>query len=170
MALWTSSSTYAIECITSSTVAEGSWGRTAQCDGIWAWDAVHREPVLVLPWVLALLGDNPMQSEFACHMGMRAKRFCRVCEVKGRDMADDDDHAGEGRSRDESEISEGSDEDIEASEGGDNEGLSGGEESGADGTRARKPGKGKKKMEGMSDMLTRVRNFLKVRSWLMNVV
>ncbi|KAI6028155.1 hypothetical protein EDC04DRAFT_2605807 [Pisolithus marmoratus] len=31
--------------------------------GIWAWDCIHKEKVLVLPSVLALLGDNPMQNE-----------------------------------------------------------------------------------------------------------
>ena len=45
------------------------------------------EPVLIVPWVLAMLGDNPMQSEFACHMGLRAKFFCRNCWVKGRDAS-----------------------------------------------------------------------------------
>jgi hypothetical protein len=44
--------------------------------------------VLVILWVLALLGDNPMQSEFACHAGLRAKFFCRVCWVKGKDVDD----------------------------------------------------------------------------------
>ncbi|KAI9436623.1 hypothetical protein H4582DRAFT_2078249 [Lactarius indigo] len=34
-------------------------------EGIWAWDCVHEAHVLVIPFVAALLGDNPMQSEFA---------------------------------------------------------------------------------------------------------
>ncbi|KAJ7126468.1 hypothetical protein C8R43DRAFT_897899 [Mycena crocata] len=51
--------------------------------GIWCWDAEHKELVLVIPFVLAMLGDNPMQSEFACHIGFRGKFFCRVCWVKG---------------------------------------------------------------------------------------
>lgn len=29
-----------------------------------------------------------MHSEFACHIGLRGKYFCRVCEVKGSDAAD----------------------------------------------------------------------------------
>ena len=44
--------------------------------------------VLVLPSILALLGDNPMQSEFACHAGLQAKFFCHSCWVKGKDSED----------------------------------------------------------------------------------
>ncbi|KAJ7707193.1 hypothetical protein B0H14DRAFT_2228663, partial [Mycena olivaceomarginata] len=51
--------------------------------GIWVWDIELNEPVLVIPEVLALLGDDPMQSEFACHIGLRGKLFCRACWVKG---------------------------------------------------------------------------------------
>lgn len=39
----------------------------------------------MIPSVVALLGDNPMQSEFACHVGSMGKYFCRVCRVKGTD-------------------------------------------------------------------------------------
>ncbi|KAJ7110547.1 hypothetical protein C8R44DRAFT_633975 [Mycena epipterygia] len=63
----------------------------AQDEGIWAWDMLEEEPVLVIPEVLALLGDNPMQSEFACHIGLRGKFFCRACWVKGTDAMDKDD-------------------------------------------------------------------------------
>ncbi|KAJ7886066.1 hypothetical protein B0H13DRAFT_2535282 [Mycena leptocephala] len=45
----------------------------AQKDGIWTWDVELNEPVLVIP------------SEFACHIGLRGKLFCRACWVKGTD-------------------------------------------------------------------------------------
>jgi hypothetical protein len=44
---------------------------------------VLNELVLVIPSVIAFLGDNPMQSEIACHVGMMGKFFCRTCRVKG---------------------------------------------------------------------------------------
>ncbi|KAJ3966306.1 hypothetical protein EV361DRAFT_809262 [Lentinula raphanica] len=60
-----------------------------QRDGIWAWDIEAQEMVLIIPAVLAMLGDNPMQSEFACHVGLAGKYFCRCCWVKGRDAEDE---------------------------------------------------------------------------------
>jgi len=51
--------------------------------GIWAWDCIFNEPILIIPFVLVLLGDNPMQSEFACHIGLRGWLFCRACWVEG---------------------------------------------------------------------------------------
>ncbi|KAL0058380.1 hypothetical protein AAF712_014941, partial [Marasmius tenuissimus] len=62
----------------------------AQAEGIEAWDCLYGEDILVIPWVLALLGDNPMQSEFACHIGLAGKLFCRVCKVKGKDSTSND--------------------------------------------------------------------------------
>nr|VWO97023.1 Uncharacterized protein [Ganoderma boninense] len=53
--------------------------------GIAVWDVQAKEHVLVVPWVLAFLGDNPMSSEFASHIGMQGKCFCRRCKVKGSD-------------------------------------------------------------------------------------
>ncbi|KAJ7177170.1 hypothetical protein C8R46DRAFT_989326 [Mycena filopes] len=65
--------------------------QACQKHGIWAWDAEYQELVLVIPSVLAMLGDNPMQSEFACHIGFRGKFFCRVCWVKGSPEAEGED-------------------------------------------------------------------------------
>lgn len=56
---------------------------------------VHIEEVLVIPAVLALLGDNPMQSELACHMGMAARLFCWVCWVSSGDAVCDEDDGEE---------------------------------------------------------------------------
>lgn len=58
---------------------------SCQENGIWAWDPKTNSLVLLIVCVLALLGDNPMQSEFACHIGLRGKFFCRTCWVKGKD-------------------------------------------------------------------------------------
>ncbi|KAJ3718173.1 hypothetical protein C8R42DRAFT_740112, partial [Lentinula raphanica] len=60
-----------------------------QADGYWAWDVEYQEMVLVFPSVLAMLGDNPMQSEFACHVGLTGKFFCRCCWAKGKDADDE---------------------------------------------------------------------------------
>ncbi len=61
--------------------------RAAWDTGIWAWDCVHEDHVLVIPFVAALLGDNPMQSELACHVGPGGKLLCRICDVKGKDVS-----------------------------------------------------------------------------------
>ena len=55
----------------------------SQETGIWAWDCVFNEPILIIPFVLALLGDNLMQSEFACHIGLWGRLFCHACWVEG---------------------------------------------------------------------------------------
>src|ERR1700683_855399 len=44
--------------------------RAGQKNGIWAWDAAAKEMVLAILVVLAMLGDNPMQSELTCHVGL----------------------------------------------------------------------------------------------------
>ncbi|KAJ7878455.1 hypothetical protein B0H13DRAFT_1631178 [Mycena leptocephala] len=57
---------------------------SAQKTGILAYDCEFDEIVLI-PWIIAMLGDNPMQSEFASHIGLTGKCFCRVCHVRGAD-------------------------------------------------------------------------------------
>ncbi|KAJ3804621.1 hypothetical protein F5876DRAFT_82864 [Lentinula aff. lateritia] len=60
-----------------------------QSEGIWAWDILCQAMVLVIPVVLAMLGDHPMQSEFACHVGLAGKFFSCCCFVKGWDAEDE---------------------------------------------------------------------------------
>lgn len=120
--------------------------REAQRDGFDAWDCTLNEEVLVFPSILAMLGDNPMQSEFACHRGLKAKFFCRRCMVKGRDAHD----------------GSGNDSDSES------DGLDGGSDrevgqSAATGT----PKKRKRRQqpnESIDVFLDRIQRFLKVRS------
>ena len=42
----------------------------------------------MIPSVLALLGDNPMQSELSCHVCMNGNLFCRICYVQGADKSE----------------------------------------------------------------------------------
>ncbi|KAF8504147.1 hypothetical protein JB92DRAFT_2738424, partial [Gautieria morchelliformis] len=70
--------------------------------GMWAYDAMHREAVLLFAVVFALLGDNPMQSEMACHISLKGKFFCCCCWVKGhdaREAEDDDEPPAEAQTR-----------------------------------------------------------------------
>ena len=60
--------------------------RKGQKDGVWAYDCELDEMVLLIPSVLAVLGDNPMQSELCSHIGLQGKYFCRVCKVCGKDV------------------------------------------------------------------------------------
>ncbi|KAK7015952.1 hypothetical protein R3P38DRAFT_3203654 [Favolaschia claudopus] len=123
----------------------------AQESGIWAWDMVEEEVVLVIPEVLALLGDNPMQSEFACHIGLRGKLFCRACWVKGTDAMDvegDVEHGG----RDPQGSDAGS---VRGSDASDAESDTG----------TAKKGKGRKIRETMADMVKRVKAFVQACSF-----
>ncbi|KAJ3884269.1 hypothetical protein GG344DRAFT_71472, partial [Lentinula edodes] len=52
-----------------------------QANGIWAWDSQLKDLVLVIPSVLALLGDNPMQRCL----------FCRICRASGKVNGDSEE-------------------------------------------------------------------------------
>ncbi len=133
--------------------------RAAQRDGIWAWDSTLQEAVLVIPWVLALLGDNPMQSEFACHMGMQAKLFCRNCWVKGRDAKQESEKPRSGGGQGDEE-SDGMSADGGSGEESDESGSDSSACSAETSEKARK--KTKNVAESMSNMLERVKSFVKV--------
>lgn len=110
--------------------------RYVEENGIWAYDVEHREMVLVTTAVLAMLGDNPMQSEFACHVGLRGKFFCRCCWAKGFDAAE-----------------------VEAEADDDDEDDSGGSERSSIGAGNQSR---KKHFETLSAMISRVTRFMKV--------
>ncbi|KAF8515939.1 hypothetical protein JB92DRAFT_3082782 [Gautieria morchelliformis] len=57
--------------------------------GVWAYDCVLQEMVLFFVPVHGMLGDNPMQSEFASHIGLRGNFFCCCCWAKGHDVEDE---------------------------------------------------------------------------------
>jgi hypothetical protein len=119
--------------------------RKCQENGIWAWDCLENEPVLLIPMVLALLGDNPMQSEFACHIGLKGKLFCRACWVKGTDARAEAEPQPPGSPY---ASSHGSAAASETSEGNRN------------GQTVK--GRRKKVLESMSNMVNRVKAFVKV--------
>jgi hypothetical protein len=118
--------------------------REGQKNGIWAWDAAAKEMVLVIPVVLAMLGDNPMQSELACHVGLAGKFFCRCCWVKGRDTEDSD---GPENRRGDSDA-----ESNKSAQSGDSD---------------KSASKGSHK-ETMQELVDRAKRFLGVSHWLYN--
>ena len=68
--------------------------------GIRAWDCALEETVVLIPSVLALLGDNPMQSKFTSHIRMNGNLFCQVCLVKNPTLAEDEVVEPKGTSQD----------------------------------------------------------------------
>ncbi|KAG2750187.1 hypothetical protein P692DRAFT_201906126 [Suillus brevipes Sb2] len=118
--------------------------------GIWAWDCVHEEYVLVIPSVLALLGDNPMQSEMACHIGSMGKYFCRICKVKGHDASAESNTAREAAAQ--PEDTDHSVDDVNS-----------GSESEANTDAPLKSNTRKRAKETMEEMVTRVKRFVKTK-------
>jgi hypothetical protein len=123
--------------------------RACQDTGIWAWDVETREWVLIVPWVLAMLGDNPMQSEIACHVGLMGRMFCRICNVIGRFSGN--------KGEDESEAAAENQSDSASSIGTD---LDPDNEPHQTSSTRKKSGKG----ETMTEAVNRVTRFLQVRA------
>jgi hypothetical protein len=100
-----------------------------------------------------------MQSELACHIGLMGKFFCRICKVKGFDAADAPATRGgpetPGQSANPTEVvgehsAAGSPTDANS-------------DADSQGSRYhRNQGVSKKKLEGLSEMVERVRNFVQV--------
>ncbi len=57
------------------------WDHTSRIEGMEAYDAHLRRPVLVVAPVLCAICDNPRASEVVNHMGGAALKFCRMCTV-----------------------------------------------------------------------------------------
>ncbi|KAF7965797.1 hypothetical protein HWV62_41769 [Athelia sp. TMB] len=140
-----------------------------QQDGIWAWDCVESQPVLLIPMVLALLGDNPMQSEFACHIGLRGKFFCRACWVKGRDdLAENGEQSfntAEGDSgSDAASVAESTVNSEASNEQSDSEQARGeGSEVATDASPSKKPkGRCKKIQESLGGLVQCAKDFIKI--------
>lgn len=139
--------------------------------------------MLIIPSVIALLGDNPMQSELSCHIGSMGKFFCRVCHVKGSDAKDNtpmvdlpnpvhQDPLGSAiPSIEESQglSTAGSSESLAQAAPDTGVGITTGSVAGSNasqpdlvGPLTKQPGR-KKKLETMSEMVERVKRFVRVR-------
>lgn len=64
--------------------------RSSYEEGIDVWDCEWAEDILTFVIPLADLGDNPMQSEMSCHIGLKGKCYCRCCMVRGKDKEDNE--------------------------------------------------------------------------------
>lgn len=58
-------------------------------EGFVAYDSIAHEEVFVVGTVLCCLGDNPMGSVFASHVGMKGSLPCRLCSVPAFDGSAD---------------------------------------------------------------------------------
>jgi hypothetical protein len=122
---------------------------------------VEQVPVLLLLWILALLGDNPMQSEFACHIGLRGKLFCRACFVKGKSAPAQSKKSSVGQDATDASSNEGA---ASSDDGQDTEASDAGSSNAASEVQAPAKKGRKKALEPLTAMVTRLNDFIKVCS------
>ncbi|CAK5282232.1 unnamed protein product [Mycena citricolor] len=137
---------------------------TGQENGIWCWDIIYNEPVLAISEVLALLGDNPMQSKFACHIGLRGKFFCHACWAKGHSSEPESDTIPSSTQVIAENLNVGND---QAERRDDTNGIDEGaqsEDSAAsiESTSGVKKGRAKHAVETMAQMVARVKAFMTI--------
>lgn len=101
-----------------------------------------------------MLGDNPMQSEFACHIGLRGRKFCRTCNVEGDVEGADEEDGGQERevapqAANQSDVSAASDSSV-----------------GGDKAAGKQPRRSTKKNETMAEMIQRITNFMNVSNFI----
>lgn len=103
-----------------------------------------------------------MQSEFACHIGLQGKLFCQICKVFSNRGARG---SGEVEDAAEDEFRDASDSYSEATGDGDADSsfnVQQQQQSGEPTGKAKKKSRRKKAVEGMQDMVDRVKRFLQV--------
>lgn len=61
--------------------------RKAAETGVLTWDVKYQEEIMLIPYDLFHVGDNPMQAEECSHAGLRSNFFCRTCKVGGMTAA-----------------------------------------------------------------------------------
>lgn len=128
---------------------------------MWAYDCELREMVLVIPSVLAIVGDNLMQSEIACHIGLTGKFFCRVCWVcKGHPLSGDSNEDGAEGDADSDDDGDGDGHLTDAAS--DASVRSQTSHRGQTSQRGRRKAARKAKPETMEEMIDQIRRFLHV--------
>ncbi|KAH9899608.1 hypothetical protein C8Q73DRAFT_680493 [Cubamyces lactineus] len=138
--------------------------RTCQRSGIWAWDCVLQELVLVVPSVLAMLGDNPMQSEISCHVGLAGKFFCRVCKAsRSHEDASSSTRPDVGGESNVSPSHVGVEDEVSGSSDVSSEGSHGNASDSVGSAGPRDKGKRRRRpAETMAQMIDRVRRFMSI--------